>query len=311
MKVLITGASGYFGSILCRALIHEKVQVVGIDIRRNDDELPEEFYCYYECSITDSQKLQDIFCKEQPTHIVHFACTFNKLRDKEKEHFIDVGGSMNILRAAEMTDSVKQIIYSSSAAVYGGFPDNPEWIGETHAPRPGKYTYGLNKKEIERIFLSENRKDDLKVVVTRICTLTGPSYSSERVLLKLIAKFPMPHFYKYNRIQLLHEHDFVTLMMKILHDESISGIYNMAPDSYSYIIELVPDKKFFVFPKGLLKPLLWLLWNLKVVNLSPASINTSIYPVILDPSRLKNRYDYRFRYTTHSAFTEIRENKFS
>jgi nucleoside-diphosphate-sugar epimerase len=311
MKVLITGASGYFGSILCKALIEQKIQVVGLDIRRNDDGFPEEFYSYYDCSITDHQKLQHIFSKEQPTHVIHFACTFNKLRDKEKERSIDVGGSMNILRAADHTVSVKQIIYSSSAAVYGGFPDNPEWIKESHTPRPGKYTYGLNKNEIERIFLSEKRRDDLKVVITRICTLTGPSYSSERVLLKLIAKFPMPHFYKFNRIQLLHEHDFVVLMTKILNDENISGIYNMAPDSYAVINELVPDKKFFIFPKGLLKPVLWLLWNLKVVNLSPASVNTSIYPVILDPSRLKNRYDYRFRYTTQSAFIEIRNSKFS
>jgi nucleoside-diphosphate-sugar epimerase len=311
MKVLITGASGYFGSILCRALVQQRVQVVGLDIRRNDDSFPEEFYSYYNCSITDNQKLRDIFNREQPTHVIHFACTFNKLRDKEKERSIDVGGSMNILRTAELTASVKQIVYSSSAAVYGGFPDNPEWIKESHTPRPGKYTYGLNKNEIERIFLSENRRDDLKIVITRICTLTGPSYSSERVLLKLIAKFPMPHFYKNNRIQLLHELDFVTLMIRILKDDSISGIYNMAPDSYSYINELVPDKKFFIFPKALLRPILWMLWNLKVVNLSPASINTSIYPVILDPSRLQNRYDYRFRYTTQSAFTEIRDSKFS
>jgi UDP-glucose 4-epimerase len=310
MKVLITGASGYFGSILSRALTCQKVQVVGLDIRRNGEEFPQEYYKYYECSIIESQKLQEIFLHEQPTHVIHFACTFNKLRDKEKEHSIDVGGSMNILKAAEATSSVKQLIYSSSAAVYGGFPDNPEWIRESHIPRPGRYTYGLNKNEIEHIFLSENRRKDLKTVITRICTLTGPSYSSERVLLKLIAKFPMPHFYKNNRIQLLHEHDFVVLMTKILNDDNISGIFNMAPDTYSYINELVPDKKFFIFPKGLLKPVLWLLWNLKVVNLSPASINTSIYPVILDPSRLKNRYDYRFSYTTLSAFCEIRDSKF-
>jgi nucleoside-diphosphate-sugar epimerase len=310
MKVLITGASGYFGSILSRALTFQQVHVVGVDIRKNDAELLKEYYTYYDCSITDSQKLREIFLNEQPTHVIHFACTFNKLRDKEKEHSIDVGGSMNILKVVQVTSSVKQLIYSSSAAVYGGFPDNPEWIRESHTPRPGKYTYGLNKNEIERIFLSENRREDLKIVITRICTLTGPSYSSERVLLKLIAKFPMPHFYKNNRIQLLHEDDFVVLMTKILKDENISGIYNMAPDTYSYINELVPDKKFFIFPKGLLKPVLWLLWSLKLVNLSPASINTSIYPVILDPSRLKNRYDYRFRYTTMSAFCEIRDSKF-
>jgi hypothetical protein len=79
----------------------------------------------------------------------------------------------------------------------------------------------------------------------------------------------------------------------------------MASDTYSYVYDLVPGKKFFRLPKNVLKSMLWILWNLKILNLSPASINTSIYPVILDPSKLKDRYNYKFRYSTASAFSEI------
>jgi nucleoside-diphosphate-sugar epimerase len=306
MKVLITGSSGYFGSILGNFLVSQKIPVVGIDIRQNPDRIPAEYYSFHNCNITDKKNLNRIFNEEQPTHVVHFACTFNKLRNKKKEHFIDVGGSENILDAANITPSVRQVIFSSSAAVYGGYPDNPEWIKEIHESRPGKYSYGCNKKVIEQIYLTGSKREDLKVIVTRICTLTGPSYSSERVLLRLISKFPyLPEFYRSNRLQLLHEQDFVLLMTEILKDQEVSGIYNMASDTYSYVYDLVPGKKFFKLPKNVLKYVLWMLWNLKILNLSPASINTSIYPVILDPSKLKDRYNYKFRYSTSSAFSEI------
>lgn len=308
LKVLITGSSGYFGSILGRYLVSQKIKVIGIDIRQNQDNHDSGYFIFHQCGITDKVLLDKIFNQEQPTHVVHFACTFNKLRDKKKEHLIDVGGSMNVLDTANRTPSVRQIIFSSSAAVYGGYPDNPEWLTEVHESRPGKYSYGCNKKQIEELFLSSPVRADLKTIVTRICTLTGPSYSNERVLLKLIAKFPLPEFYKGNRIQLLHEEDFLQLMTVLIRDNEASGIFNMAPDTFSYVYELVPGKKFFVLPKTLLKSVLWILWNLKILNLNPDSINTSIYPVILDPSRIKERYGYKFKYSTASAFSEIRDS---
>ncbi|HLN20739.1 MAG TPA: NAD-dependent epimerase/dehydratase family protein [Bacteroidales bacterium] len=305
MKVLITGSSGYFGSILTNHLIASGISVIGLDIRENPILNRSDFFRYYNCSITDRQELASIVSAEQPTHVVHFACTFNKLRDQDKEYTIDVGGSENLLAAVNRTLSVKQLIYSSSAAVYGGYPDNPEWISEDYEPRPGKYSYGINKRTIENMFLS-GKRPGLKVVITRVCTLSGPSYSNERVLLKLIAEFPVfPLFYKYNRLQLIHEHDFVALMSEILRDPEINGIYNLASDTSSYISDLSPDKKFLLLPKFVMRSLMWTLWTLRIFNLQPSSLDTSIYPVILDPQKLVKRYNYKFEYTTESAFNEI------
>ena len=37
-------------------------------------------------------------------------------------------------------------------------------------------------------------------------------------------------------------------MTRILHDEEIEGIYNMAPDNYAGIVDLAPNKLYLPLP---------------------------------------------------------------
>jgi UDP-glucose 4-epimerase len=305
MRVLITGSSGYLGSILTDFLISKKIPVIGLDLKNNVNKPSGEYFTFYPCCITDKEQTEEIFSREKPTHVVHFACTFNKIRDRNKEHSIDVGGSGNILDISNRTFSVKQLIYSSSAAAYGAYIDNPEWIKESHPLRPGKYRYGIHKRMIEHSFLNAVVREELNILVLRICTVTGPCYTSERMVLELLTKFPyLPRFCKHFKIQLLHEEDFLILLEKIMMDDIITGIYNIAPASYSYINDLAPGKKYFILPKEIIKSILWVLWHLRILNLQPAAINNSIFPIILDPARLVSRYDYKFRYSTAEAFAD-------
>lgn len=311
MVVLITGVYGYFGSILTRYLTSKKIRVVGIGLDSHAASLPDsEYFTYYSCSITDKDNLALVFSRVEPTHVVHFACTFNRVRNRAREYFIDVGGSTNVLEISNNTPSVKQIIYSSSTAAYGGNKDNPEWIRENQPLRPGKYRYGMNKKEIEEIFASSPLRDDLNLVILRICTVTGPFFPSARIVLRLLTEFPfMPKFCKFNKIQLLHEDDFNALLELILKDEEIAGIYNMAPDSFSLVHELGPAKSYFPFPKIMIKAVLWVLWNLKLLNLQPAGLDNSFLPIILDGSKLVNRYGYHFKYSSTEALKATQEAK--
>lgn len=305
MRVLITGSSGYFGSILTNFLVSKKIHVIGLDLKNNVNKLPEDYFTFYQCCITDKEKIEDIFSREKPTHVVHFACTFNKVRNRKKERSIDVGGSSNVLDVSNRTLSVKQLIYSSSAAAYGGYIDNPEWIEESHPLRPGKYRYGINKRMIEQAFLNTVVREDLYILVLRICTVTGSSFTRERLVLEILTKFPyLPKFCKYFKIQLLHEEDFLALLEKIMMDDVVKGIFNVAPASYSNINDLAPSKKYFLLPKEIIKSILWILWHLRILNLQPAAINNSIFPIILDPTRLVSRYDYKFRYSTAEAFAD-------
>jgi nucleoside-diphosphate-sugar epimerase len=304
IKVLITGVSGYFGKLLTEYLISRNIPVVGIDIRENAEKI-QGHYRFYNCSVVEKEKLQSIFSEECPTHVLHFACSFNKIREKKREYLVDITGSENVLEVSNNTLSVKQLIFSSSAAAYGGNRDNKEWLVEEDPLRPGKYRYGLNKKTIESIFFGTPLRSGLKVISLRICTVVGPMYDKPKSIVSLLIRFPyLPVCCKNNRLQFIHSDDMVNLFGQILEDREISGIFNLASDSFVFVNDLLPGKRYVRLSLSIIKSILWILWNLKLLNLQPAAVKDAIYPIVLNPSKIASRYHYIFKYSSKEAFQE-------
>lgn len=305
MKVLITGSSGSFGTVIVKSLIGKKIHVIGIDIRDNNINGHVEYFKFYKCSVTDKDSLRSIFSREKPDRVIHFACTFNRVRNLQKEYENDVGGSKNILEISNKTPSVKQLIFSSSALAYGGNRDNPSWLNEMHPLRPGKLRYGFNKKVIEGIFTEASVREDLHINLVRVCTVVGPDFIKPASVVYILLKWSwLPEFYKENRVQFLHTEDFISLINLIINDDQIKGIYNIAPDTYSVVKELFPDKKYFKLPVFVVTGFLSVLYNLRIFNLQPSGINNSIYAILLDPGKIVSRYNYKFRFTSSEAFAE-------
>jgi UDP-glucose 4-epimerase len=303
MKVLITGSSGALGTLITKNLIANKVSVAGIDIAEPEEKLKNRIR-FYSCSISDRQMIELVFREENPTNVIHFACTFNRVRDPVAEHEIDIGGSRNILDMCNATHSVRQLIFSSSAAAYGGNRENPEWLSESHPLNPGRYRYGINKKLIEEMFSTTVRKD-LNVNLVRICTVIGPDYVKPASVVSILSNWSwLPEFCRENKLQFLHTRDFVSIMNRIIFDTRIRGTFNIAPDTFSVVKELFPDKKYFKLPVSVIRGFLSVCWHLRLMNLSPAGVNNSIYPILMNPAKIKARYGYKFRYTSSEAFKD-------
>ena len=265
MKVLITGSSGALGRILTDYLISRKIFVAGLDIKDPADYYAEDKFRFHRCSITDKERLKAIFEEEQPSHVVHFACSFNKVRNRRREYEIDVAGSANVLEVTNNTLSVKQLIYSSSAAIYGAHKDNKDWLGESDSLKPERYRYGINKKLIEHTYFSNHVREDLHIISLRICTVVGPTFDKPGSIVSLLIKFPyIPKFCQESRLQFLHSDDFAALFGNVLDDPEIAGIYNLAPDDFVTVKELVPWKKFIGLPLFMLRGVLLILWNSEI-----------------------------------------------
>jgi hypothetical protein len=95
---------------------------------------------------------------------------------------------------------------------------------------------------------------------------------------------------------------------KVIHDKSIHGVYNLAPDTFVTVRELEPDKRYVPIPFVLLTFVANVLWFLRAIDLPPASLKQSLYSIVLDPHKLKPKYAYRFKYTSKQAFLETAEN---
>ena len=305
MKVLITGSSGYLGRILSADLIKWKITVTGVDTKEPLATSHGDHFNFHRCSITDKGTLMEIFRKEQPTHVIHLACSFNKIRSRQREYDVDIGGSINVLEAANSIPSVQQFIYSSSASTYGGCKDNSDWLFENSPLRPGKYRYGINKMLTEESLSETPVRKDLRIVYLRICNVTGPSFTRNKSVIMILTQLPfLPGYCLKNKIQMLHEEDLSSVVKMILDDDQVEGVFNLAPDSYSVVSDLVPDKRRIGIPIPVVTLLLWILWTFKIADISPASVIYCMNPVILDPGKLISRYGYKFKYSSTEAFND-------
>ena len=306
MKILITGSSGYVGYIISKYFSEKGIDVVGLSRKPNHAWNGNDHFTFYPCDVTDKKKMEEIFHKEKPTHVIHLAFLMDPIHDTKREYEIDVKGSEYVMQVADSTPSVKQFMTYSSASAYGAWPDNPEWIPEEYPLRPRDYTYGIHKKEVEEYYNSFKKRKDMKMVILRMCTAVGPLYHKKGGVVSMLVHAPfLAQFAKKPfTVQFLHEDDLNALMDKIVYDTEIEGTFNFAPDSYSTLQELVPKKKFISIPLSFMRGLIRVLWFLHIAPMRPSAITLSTYGINADPSKLMKRYNYTFKYSTLTAFQD-------
>ena len=127
MKILITGAAGFIGSSLAKALIELNHEVVGLDNFHPQvhGEKPHKEcnFPIHECDVRDLDTLTEIFKRHKFDIIYHLAAeTGTGQSFDEPSRYVDVNvrGTTNLfeaLRASSHTPG--KIILSSSRAIYG------------------------------------------------------------------------------------------------------------------------------------------------------------------------------------------------
>lgn len=171
-KILVTGGAGFIGSHTVDALIKEGANVVVIDNlstgRRENISTKAKFY---EINLANSA-LEDIFKKEKPEIIYHFA--FNVLVPKSTENpLLDMDsiiGSVNLFKNAQ-TYGVKKIVFSSSGFLYGNTKNLP--AKETESINPIT-PYVVAKNAVENYLIFFNKTYELPYVIFRYSAIYGP-----------------------------------------------------------------------------------------------------------------------------------------
>lgn len=143
MKCLVTGGSGYFGSLLVRNLIIEGHSCSVLDVVDADDRPPDvEFFCG---DIRDSDVVRAA-CRDRDV-VFHNVAQVPLAKDKHLFHSVNVEGTETLLRACAGL-GVGKVVYTSSSAVYGVPRSNP--VTEDTEPNPGE-AYGAAKLQAEKL----------------------------------------------------------------------------------------------------------------------------------------------------------------
>ena len=188
MKILVTGGAGYIGSHTCVELLEAGYDVVVVDNLYNASEksiervkeITGKELTFYQADILDDGALDKIFDKEKVDAVIHFAGlkAVGESVAKPLEYYKNNITGTLILCDVMRKHNVKNIIFSSSATVYG----DPAFIPITEECPKGSPTnpYGWTKSMIEQILTDFHTADsDWNVILLRYFNPIGAHKSGK------------------------------------------------------------------------------------------------------------------------------------
>lgn len=167
MAILVTGGAGYIGSHTVVELQNAGYDVVVLDNLSNASEkslqrveqITGKPVPFYKADILDKAALEDIFSKESIDSVIHFAGlkAVGESVQKPWEYYNNnITGTLTLIQVMR-EHNVKNIIFSSSATVYG----TPAQIPVTEETPKGECTnpYGWTKSMLEQILQDIQKAD--------------------------------------------------------------------------------------------------------------------------------------------------------
>ena len=187
MAILVTGGAGYIGSHTCIELINAGYEVVVVDNLYNSSKeslkrvgaIVGQEIKFYEADIRDAAAMKHIFENEAIDAVIHFAGlkAVGESVAKPMEYYDNNINGTLVLCNAMKEAGVKNIIFSSSATVYG----DPAFIPITEECPKGQCTnpYGWTKSMLEQILTDIHTSDpEWNVVLLRYFNPVGAHKSS-------------------------------------------------------------------------------------------------------------------------------------
>ena len=184
-KILVTGSAGFIGYHLCKSLLIDNYEVLGIDninnyydvnlknSRLNDLSKNENFF-FKKIDISDRESLSDSFIKFQPSVVVNLAAQAGVRYSIENPYtYMDSNlvGFLNIIELCR-NNNIESFIYASSSSVYGANKKLP-FSESDRVDNPISF-YGASKKANELIAYSYSHLYKIKTTGLRFFTVYGP-----------------------------------------------------------------------------------------------------------------------------------------
>lgn len=210
--IAVTGLHTFIGDRLVRQLLGRAagVRVVGLD-RRRPMRFPESahFARIDLTAPTADGALAEILAAERVEAVVHAAFRTDPTSHLELDHELETIGSLHVMNACAAA-KVKRLVVASSTELYGPWPDNPNFLSESHPLRGHPEAHAMRDRvEMETLLADWSaRHPDVEVTVLRPCWIFGPTYWSRVTRYFALPVLAVPLGYD-PLMQLVHEDDVV------------------------------------------------------------------------------------------------------
>jgi len=172
MAILITGGAGFIGSYLASRLIEAEQEVIVFDNDITKLKSKDEKVIYIEGDIRNLNELSEICEKYSFSTIFHLASILPPATEENPylAFKVNVEGSINVLEVAKRYN-IKNIIYTSSAQVFGPDRKPPFTVEDLRDPWTVYSTYKICNEIIGSIF---SKKFQINFRAVRFPVIVGP-----------------------------------------------------------------------------------------------------------------------------------------
>ena len=172
MKILVTGGAGYIGSHVVNALGECGHDIIVFDNLSTGHKWAVLYGKLEEGGLEDSSHLNAIMDSFRPDAVMHFAASIQveeSVRKPLKYYCNNVANTLNLLNAMDR-NGISNLIYSSSAAVYG-VPDKV--LVDEDVPLRPINPYGASKAMVEAVLGDMPQAADFRYVALRYFNVAG------------------------------------------------------------------------------------------------------------------------------------------
>lgn len=306
-RIAITGSSGYYGRKLIDTIRQRAPQarIFGCDVVRPRENAPDEFVAL---DVRDPGVFSALEGFAADT-IIHLAFVVNPMHNEREMRSINVDGTENVFRAVRRLKP-QRFLMSSSATVYGSFPDNPVPADENWKVRARpNYRYAVDKTDLEhRIADLARELPETAVSWTRPAIIYGPGVNNylSRFLLHLPIIVLMDG--SDTPLQFVHEDDVAAATWRIL-EACGRGPFNIGPPDWVRLSDVAAHtgRRVITLPFWFIRCITTCWWGLRlpVFDFPVGMLYFLRHPWVAAPARLERELDYRFQYSSMDTLREM------
>lgn len=249
-KILITGGAGFIGSNLAHLLVKDNEVIIVDNLsmgkRENIADIDVKFFKHDVC---DSNFMHKLLSNENFDYIYYLAAV-SSVADSVvrpfETHMVNQESVFDMLEYIRQNNlSIKKFLFTSSAAVYGNYPDFPKKENGRVQPLT---PYAVDKYASERFTIDYNKLYGIPTVVVRFFNVFGPRqnpdspYSGVLSIITKCLKNDQPFILLGDGKQtrdFIYVEDVVNALIKVSGLNIGSTVFNVANGKETSLIEII------------------------------------------------------------------------
>ena len=309
-SILITGGSGYLGSLVGARLSERAVPTVLVDVRAPRVRAPGVEYVHGDVRTID---LEGHLRSRDVRRVIHLAAVLEPPRGMAEDELedIEVGGTRRVIEAC-VAAGVRHLTLTSSGAAYGYHSRNDGHLlteDEATAGSPD-FAYSRHKAAVESLVARTRRlHPELGVLLLRPGTILGAGTDNQITAL-FTGRVVMTFREADPPFVFIWDEDVAQVIIAGALSER-TGTYNLAGDGVMTLRDIaeVEGTRVVALPARLVRVALGLTRRLGWGRYGPEQVDFLLHRPVLDNTRLRRDFPGLPRKSTREAYEVFRQGR--